>query len=116
MKIGEVFALMIVVGVAFAAGIVYRDSIEKMIVPAPVAVECDAACEFDNLHGKPRPPWLTETMKVVSDLGNGWWIIKDETISECLLMYRRNTLTAGASIGHFAVSSINPRSCVKEKE
>ena len=105
----DVFLIFALVGMGFVGGIIYKTLSTKMIIPT---VECDAACEFDKFHGKPRPPWLTETMQVVSDLGNYWWIVEETVSGECLLMYRRTAGSGGTGkIGHFAVSTLNGESC-----
>ena len=64
-------------------------NVEKMIPPAPVTVECDAACEFDKIHGKPKPSWMAETMIVHNDLGDSWWIVEETETKTCHLMYSK---------------------------
>jgi hypothetical protein len=55
-------------------------------------------------------------MQVVIDLGNHWWIVEETISGECLLMYRRTATTGGTGkIGHFAVSTLNAKSCSRRE-
>ncbi len=108
MKVADLLITVGLVTMGFGGGMLYKENSMKMIVPEPTS-------EFDEMHGVPNPEWLSPTMEVREDLGNGWLIIEETAKpKQCLIVYRKATHSGGTGMsGYMAMTEIFIERCMK---
>ena len=112
MTLGDFIVTTALVIMGFGAGVLYEQNLTKMIVPVE---KVDPYSEFDEMHGVPNPKWLSSTMKVRKDLGNGWLIIEETTKpKQCFIIHRKAAHSGGTGMaGYMAMTEIFIEKCMK---